>query len=267
MPVIAMLNQKGGVGKTTLTANLGGTWAKQGRRVLLVDNDPQGSLTQGLLGPEATSALPATATIASLYAGTAASPQQAVRRTEFNGLDLLAGSEHAAAFNNGNPHQEPWERQTCLVEALGELAPSYDMVLVDCPPNLNLCSWAALAAADAVLIPAQPEDYGAQGLPAVRRSIEAVRRSMNPRLRILGLVISMIQIRRAVHQLYLETLREQYGDELLSAMIPEAADIVEATMLRKPVAWHKPRGATSKALTALAAEIDARMTGIAQEAA
>jgi chromosome partitioning protein len=141
------------------------------------------------------------------------------------------------------------------------------MVLVDCPPNLNLCSWAALASADAVLIPAQPEDYGAQGLPAVRRSIEAVRRSMNPRLRILGLVISMIQIRRAVHQLYLETLRAQYGDELLSAMIPEAADIVEATMLRKPVAWHKPRGATSKALTALAAEIDARMTGIAQEAA
>jgi chromosome partitioning protein len=211
--------------------------------------------------------LPPAATIAGLYAGTSQSPQQAVRPTDFAGLSLLAGSEHAAAFNHGEPHREPWERQTALVDALGELAPAYDVVLVDCPPNLNLCSWAALAAADAVLIPAQPEDYGAQGLPAVRRSIEAVRRAINSRLRVLGLVVSMIQPRRAVHQLYLETLRQQYGAELLAAMIPEAADLVEATMLRKPVAWHKPRGASAKALVALAAEIDARLATLALEAA
>jgi chromosome partitioning protein len=267
MPVIALLNQKGGVGKTTLTANLGGSWAKQGRRVLLVDNDPQASLTQGLLGPEATAGLLPEATIAGLYAGTAQSPRQAVRPTDFVGLDLLAGSERAASYNNGDPHREAWERQNCLVEALGDLAPAYDVALVDCPPNLNLCSWAALAAADAVLIPVQPEDYGAQGLPAVRRSIEAVRRAINPRLRVLGLVASMVQARRAVHQLYLETLRAQYGVELFTTMIPEAAELVEATMLRKPVAWHKPRGAASKALAALAAEIDARLVAIAQEAA
>ncbi len=262
--IIAMLNQKGGVGKTTVSANLGGTWAKLGRRVLLVDNDPQGSLTQGLIGPEATAGLDPAATIAALYAGTAQDPRQAVRTTDFAGLDLLAGSERAASYNNGDPHREPWERQTCLVDALGELAPGYDVVIVDCPPNLNLCSWAALAAADGVLIPAQPEDYGSQGLPAVRRSIEAVRRGINPRLRVLGLVVSMIQPRRAVHQLYLETLRAQYGAELLGSMIPEAADLVEATMLRRPVAWHKPRGASAKALAALAAEIDTRLAGWAQ---
>jgi chromosome partitioning protein len=262
--IVAMLNQKGGVGKTTVSVNLGGTWAKQGRRVLVVDNDPQGSMTQGLIGPEATAALPASETIASIYSGTAQSAGQAVRPTGFPGLDLLAGSERAASYNNGDPHREPWERQTCLVDALGELSPGYDIVIVDCPPNLNLCSWAALAAADGVLIPAQPEDYGSQGLPAVRRSIEAVRRSINPRLRILGLVVSMIQPRRAVHQLYLETLRAQYGEELLGSMIPEAADLVEATMLRRPVVWHKPRGASAKALAALAAEIEARLAGWAR---
>jgi ParB/RepB/Spo0J family partition protein len=272
--VIAMLNQKGGVGKTTVSANLGGTWAKQGRRVLLVDNDPQGSLTQGLIGPEATAALPAAATIAAIYSGDAQDPRQAVRATEFPGLDLLAGSERAASYNNGDPHREPWERQTCLVEALGDLSPGYDVVIIDCPPNLNLCSWAALAAADGVLIPAQPEDYGSQGLPAVRRSIEAVRRTMNPRLRVLGLVVSMIQPRRAVHQLYLETLRAQYGDELLSAMIPEAADLVEATMLRKPVGGSNVAESTGAARSdglppgldlSQAAGMPAKLVGLAKE--
>lgn len=270
MAVIAMLNQKGGVGKSTLTTNLGGTWAKLGRRVLVVDNDPQGSLTQGFLGPEATAALDPAVTIAALYGGTAATAEQAVRPTGFPNLDLLAGSEHAAGFNHGRPHEEPWERQTCLVEALAELRPTYPIILVDCAPNLGLCSWAALAAADFVLIPVQPEDYGAQGLPAVRRSIEMVRRLVNPGLAVLGLVVSMVQSRRAVHQLYLETLRQQYGADLFTAMIPEAADVVEATMLRKPVAWHKPRGASSKALAALAAEVDERLARIAhggQEAA
>jgi chromosome partitioning protein len=267
MPVLALLNQKGGVGKTTLTANLGGTWAKQGRHVLLIDNDPQASLSQGLLGPDTVAALPPEATIAGLYAGTTQTPQQAIRPTEFAGLDLLAGSERAASYNNGDPHRESWERQTCLVDALSELVPLYDICLIDCPPNLNLCSWAALASADAVLIPTQLEDYGSQGLPAVRRSIEAVRRSINPRLRILGLVASMVQPRRSVHQLFLETLRNQYGAELFEAMVPEAADLVEATMLRKPIAWHKPRGASAKAMIALAAEIDARLVTIAQEAA
>src|SRR4029078_4432732 len=99
-----MLNQKGGGGKTPVSANLGGTWARSGRRVLLVDNDPQGSLTQGLIGPEATSELDPSETIAAIYAGTAAPAEQAVRSTAYPGLDLLAGSEHAARYNNGAPH-------------------------------------------------------------------------------------------------------------------------------------------------------------------
>lgn len=263
MAVIVLLNQKGGVGKTTATANLGGVLARRGRRVLLVDNDPQASLTQGLLGPELTAALPSTATIATVYGGDVARPEQVVRPTPFEGLELLPGSELSAAVNNGRPHEQPWELQTCLAEVLGELAGSYDQVLVDCPPNLNLCSWAALSAADWVVIPVQPEDYGAQGLPAVRRSIELVRRVANPRLRVLGLLITMYQARRSLHQVYADLLRQQYGAEVFRAPLPDAAEIPEATMLRKPVVYHKPRGAAAKALAAIADEVESRLAAFA----
>jgi chromosome partitioning protein len=257
--VIALLNQKGGVGKTTTTANLGGVLAKRGRRVLLVDNDPQASLTQGLLGPELTAALPAEATIAAVYDGAVARAEQVVRPTPFGGLDLVPGSELSAAVNNGKPHEQPYELQTCLAELLAELGPQYDQVLIDCPPNLNLCSWAALSSADWVLIPVQPEDYGAQGLPAVRRSIELVRRVTNPRLRVLGLLVTLYQARRSLHQVYVDLLRQEYGTEVLSTPLPHAAELPESTMLRKPVVYHKPRGAAAKAVAALADELEARL--------
>ena len=172
----------------------------------------------------------------------------------------MPGSELSAAVNNGKPHEQPWELQSCLAELLAELTGNYDQILIDCPPNLNLCSWAALSASDWVLIPVQPEDYGAQGLPAVRRSIELVRRVANPRLRVLGLLITMYQARRSLHQVYSELLREQYGAEVFATAMPDAADVPEATMLRKPVVYHKPKGASAKAMIALAEELEARLS-------
>lgn len=121
-------------------------------------------------------------------------------------------------------------------------------------------------AADWVLIPVQPEDYGAQGLPQVTRSIELVRRVANTRLAILGLVISIFSGRRTLHQIDAETLRQQYGDLVFAARLPDAAEIPEATMLRKPIAYHKPKDAGSKALAALADELEARLAAAATNA-
>jgi chromosome partitioning protein len=253
-----MLNQKGGVGKSSTTFHLGGTLAKQGKRILLVDNDPQSSLTQGLIGPDATAQLPPGHTIAALYRGDPAYPVSLVQPTAFANLHLLPGSEHAGEFNRPHPHAESWELQVCLVDALGELRPHYDLILVDCPPTLQMASWAALAASDGLIVPVQPEDYGSQGLAAVRRSIELVRETINHKLRTVGLLITMYNGRRAVHQLYEKTLRGLYGDEVFATPIPHSADFPEATMLRKPLAWHKPRGAAAKALESLASELLAR---------
>jgi len=259
LPVITMLNQKGGVGKSSTTFHLGGTVAKLGRRVLLVDNDPQSSLTQGLIGPDTTAQLSPSETIAALYRGEPVYSGSLVRPTAFANLDLLPGSEHAGEFNRPHPHAEPWELQVSLVDAMDDLRRQYDLIMVDCPPTLQMASWAALAASDGLIVPVQPEDYGSQGLAAVRRSIELVRETINQRLRIIGLLITMYNGRRAVHQLYEKTLRELYGDEVFATPIPYSADIPEATMLRKPLAWHKPRGAVTKVLEVLAGELLARL--------
>jgi chromosome partitioning protein len=257
--VIALCNRKGGVSKTSSTFNIGGTLAKAGRRVLLVDVDPQSSLTQGILGPEATSSLDPLTTIAAAYAGEVSRPEQVVRRTPFAGLDLVAGSEQAGVYETGRPHEETWERQTCLADLLGDLRGDYDHVLLDCPPSLGLFTWAALSAADKVLIPVQCEDYGAQGLPLIFQAIEAVRLARNPRLGVLGLLLTMVAARRAIHQLYTNLLREEYGDLVLSAAVPAAPEVPEATMLRKPACHHKPRGAAAKAFAAVAEEVEARL--------
>src|SRR6516225_3195595 len=138
-----MLNQKGGVGKTSTCYHLSGTLSQLGRHVLLVDNDPQSSLTQGFLGPQATRQLDPAETIAGVYSQDAV-PGVAVRPSGVAGVDLVAGSRHAALFNAPAPHTADWSLQVVLRDFLADVAGGYDAVLIDCPPNLHLCSWAAL---------------------------------------------------------------------------------------------------------------------------
>ena len=205
MPVIALLNQKGGVGKTSTCHHLAGTLAASGRRVLLLDNDPQASLTQGFWGPIATAELDPAATIAALYAGPAPFPEQVIRPAGVPGIDLVPGSKHATRYNVPEPHATPSRRSTCLRSFLEEIRDRYDLVLIDCPPNLHLCSWAALVASDHLIVPLQPEDYGAQGLGPVQESVDLVSTGPNPALRLLGFLLTMYNPRLTIHKLY-ETL-------------------------------------------------------------
>jgi chromosome partitioning protein len=256
--VISIVNMKGGVSKTTTAHNLAGALAMMGRRVLLLDNDPQSSLSQGLLGPSEAEDLDPASTIAAVYAGTA-TPAAVVRTAVVQGVDLVPGSIHTDRHNIPSPEEGPWPDQVVLRDFLAEVEGAYDIALIDNPPNLHLCSWAALAASGWVLIPVQPEDYGAQGLAAVRRSIARVQSSVNPGLRLLGYLVSMAQPRRAIHQLYEEQLRADYGADVLAARIPAAADFPEAVAHRKPVTHYKPRSAAAKSVKSLAEEVLARL--------
>ena len=258
MAIVSLVNQKGGVGKTSTTMHLGGALARRGLRVLVADNDPQSSLTKGLLGVEAARALDLATTIYALYAELPVPPEELVRATGFAGLSLLAGSPHTGDFNVPRPHRVDPADQERLLDGLRDLATGFDVVLVDCAPSLQLNTWAALIAADAALIPTQPELYGGQGLAEVRDwcyLVEQVRGRMVP---IAGIVVTMFNGRRAMHKLFAERLRAEYPD-VLNAVIPEATEFPEAIYERKPIHWFKPRSAAARAVDALAEEVLARL--------
>lgn len=259
MRTIAFLNQKGGVGKTSTCYHLSGTYSLAGRRVLLLDLDPQSSLTQGFFGPAAARELAPGNTVAALFAGERPFPEEVIRGTGIPNVDILPGSRHATDFNIPRPWGAPDDQQACVRDFLAEIAEPYELVLIDCPPNLHLCSWAALVAAGSVVVPLQPEDFGAQGLIDVQESVTRVRGSANPGVEILGFLPTMVNARLTVHQQYIEMLGSIYGQAVFAGYVPISADFKESLTGRRPVGFYKPRGAAAKAIKAVAAEIDGRL--------
>jgi chromosome partitioning protein len=258
--VVTLLNQKGGVGKTSCTHHLSGTLALDfHKRVLIVDTDPQSSLTQGWWGPVTTRQLNPAVTIAAVLRGDRPHPEQVIHPTGLDGVDIIPGSRAATSFNTPDPHLADSEAKGVIRSFLEEITGWYDLVLIDCPPNLHLCSWAALAASDHLVVPLQPEDYGAQGIADVLESLARVRDSGYP-VELLGYLITMVSPRRTLHQLYEEQLRELYGTSVFTARIPESPEFPEAISRRQTIAQYKPRGAAAKAVRALVEELLSRIT-------
>jgi chromosome partitioning protein len=260
MSVVTILNQKGGVGKSSCSHHLSGTQAQMGRRGRLIDADPQSSLTQGFWGPVATRQLDPSSTIAAILRGDRPHPQQVIHPTGLAGVELVPGSRAATSFNTPDPHLADPEAQGAIRDFLEEVRDGYDVVLADCPPNLHLCSWAALAASDYLIVPLQPEDYGAQGIADVLESLGRVQEAGYP-VRLLGYLITMVSPRRTLHQLYEEQLRALYGDQVFVARVPEAPEFPEAISRRQTIIQYKPKGAPAKAIKALAEELLARIAG------
>jgi chromosome partitioning protein len=271
MPIISSIALKGGVGKTTLTHHSAGAMALAGKRLLCLDNDPQASLSSGIFGPSVVETMDPAETIAALYADLDPLPDQIIRSSGLAGIDIVAGSKAAGRYNTPEPHEAPVNIQVCLRGFLDEVRDRYDVILIDNPPNLCAASWAALIASDYLIVPVVPEDYGSASLSPFFESIQLVRSGPNPGLNLLGLVLSMVQPRLAVHQVYEQTLRDLHGEGIFSTRIPLAADIKEAISQRRPITHYKPRGASSKVFKALADEVFARIDAAAlvrnQEAA
>jgi chromosome partitioning protein len=144
----------------------------------------------------------------------------------------------------------------CFVD---EVRTDFDVILIDCPPNLYLCSWNALIAADFVVVPFQPEDYGSQGIAAMRAAVAKVRSRQNPGLRLLGYLLTMVQRRLGLHAAYERQLRQLYGSDVFEASVPRAKDFAEAVSARMPITRWRPRSVGARAIADLASEMERRV--------
>ncbi len=264
--IICLINQKGGCGKSSTTFHLAGAFANQGNSVLLVDADPQGSLSQGFLGPEHIESLQITETVTGAFDGSFdfCAHTQAIHRTEIPGISIVPANHNLTEFNV--PHPERLGMQQFALAQFLDALPDHDLTLIDCPPNLYGCSWSALLAADYVIIPVPPEDFGAQGLRVVHQAIEQAQR-LNPRLKLLGHLVTRLDRRLVVHRTYETRLRSLYSSSVLTTVIPEASAFKVALACRQPVGTFSPRSTAAKLTDQLSREIVDRMQGITREAA
>ena len=249
MEIIAVLNQKGGVGKTTTAINLGAYLAKAGRSVLIVDLDPQGNATSGL----GVDKRQLEATTYEVLFGTV-EPSKIIRETSVANLSILPTNEQLAAAEVDLAPEE--NRETRLRQALKHLI--YDYVLIDCPPALGLLTINALCAASAVLIPVQAEYYALEGLGQLLDIVQRVRQGLNPDLELLGVVVTMYDGRTSLADQVVGELKKHFGDKLLKTVIPRNVRLAEAPSYGKSIAEHDKWSKGARSYKQLAKEVEAR---------
>jgi chromosome partitioning protein len=247
MPVLALAMQKGGVGKTTTTFSLGVELARLGRRVLLVDVDPQSNLTMVAgYDPAAISC----AITEVLLEGPQRVHQAILHSPE--GIDLLpatlalAGAEPILAGRIG--------RELLLRAALAELRGRYDYLLLDSPPNLGLFTLNVLVAADAVLVPLQAHVLALKALPQLEQTIQLIRQ-LNPAVQIGGIIVTMVDRRTVVNQEVEKAVREQYGALVFATAVPFSVRLIEAPAAAQPISTYAPGSVGAQAYRAIAEEV------------
>lgn len=256
---LCFINQKGGCGKSSSCFHLSGHFAASGMNVLLIDADPQGSLSQGFFGSALVESLDRSETLAALFDDECylSSPDSLPLLTPIERISIIPANQTLARFNVPAPETAGMQ-QYALRSSLEELE-GYDLVLIDCPPNLYQCSWNAMVAADMVAIPVPPEDFGTQGLRVVHQAIDNARR-INPRLALLGHIITRSDSRLLIHRSYEQKLRQLYGETVLVNGMPETSAFKVALACRQPVTQYSPKSKAAQALTALGTEILERVT-------
>lgn len=258
MATLALVNRKGGVGKTCAAFSLSGCYASRSVRTLAVDLDPQASLTAALGVPVATGGT------AELFGDNYANPQSLIVPTRFKGLSLLPGSPDLDRFNTPMPDADSL---FVLRDFLADVGNLYDRVLIDCAPNLYCLSLVAMTGADYVLTPTFADADGIDAIRFVNASIQSIQAGPNPNLRQLGIVLGAYQKRNAVNIAYAEMLRRQFQGMLLSEVIPHAAAFKEARKMKSPIAFCKPRIEASRAVGRVVDEIEARILASVKKAA
>jgi chromosome partitioning protein len=250
--VIAIANQKGGVGKTTTAINLGASFAVAERRTLVIDMDPQGNATSGL-------GIDRASIQTSMYEVLVdRDPIQdaIIPRIHFPYLDLAPSDQDLVGAEVQLIQQK--EREKLLRKSLESLREQYDYILVDCPPSLGLLTLNTLAAADSVLIPIQCEFYALQGLTQLLNTVTVVQQNLNPRLQIEGVLLTMYDQRLNLSRQVADEAKEYFGDKVYTVTIPRNVRLAEAPSFGKPIVVYDILSAGAQSYLSLAQEIIAR---------
>jgi chromosome partitioning protein len=254
--ILAIANQKGGVGKTTTAVNLAASLAATRRRVLLVDLDPQGNATMGSGVNKSELELSS----CDVLLGEAAA-RDAIVRTDPGGFDLIPGNADLTTAEVRLISE--FGRETRLRTALKDVVADYDYVLIDCPPSINMLTVNALTAADGVLIPMQCEYYALEGLSALVSTIEQIRDAVNPGLQIEGLLRTMFDPRNNLANEVSSQLILHFGDKVFRTVIPRNVRLAEAPSFGMPALFHDKTSRGALAYLALAGEMIRRRAAAA----
>ena len=245
--IIAITNQKGGVGKTTTAINLSAAIAALGKKVLLADIDPQGNATSGVGQSGAD-----TNNIYDVLIGEAKA-QDAILSTGFDALDLMPTAIELAGAEIEMVGMD--DREHLLKNALESVRDRYDYIFIDCPPSLSLLTINALTAADSVLIPIQCEYYALEGLGQLMNTVKLMRRKLNPALGISGVVLTMFDSRTNLCAQVVQEVRSHFSSEVFETMIPRNVRLSEAPSYGLPIHRYDARCIGAKAYAELAKEV------------
>ncbi len=245
---IAICNQKGGVGKTTTAINLAAGLAMRQPRVLLVDMDPQAHATVGL-------GIDRTSLSVSIYEALieAQRVEDAIFHDCFEGIDLLPATLNLAGAEVELVDVE--QREFRLARALNLIEPRYSFIIIDCPPSLLLLTLNSLVAAQGVLVPVQAEYYALEGMSRLLETINLVRSSLNPRLEIEGVLLTMFSSRLNLCQQVEKEVREFFGEQVFDTIIPRSVRLAEAPSFGKPIFAYDGQSAGAQSYLALTDEI------------
>ncbi len=250
--IIALCNQKGGVGKTTTTISLAGALAAYGRKVLVVDFDPQGAASVGLgINPHELDR-----TVYNVLMERGASMADVVRHTTVPGLDLVPANIDLSAAEVQLVGEVA--RESVLSRALRDVEDSYDVILVDCQPSLGLLTVNALTAAHGVLIPLECEFFALRGVALLVETVEKVRDRLNPRLQVDGILATMYDPRTLHSREVLARVHEAFGNQLLQTVIGRTVKFPDASVAAEPITTYAPNHPGALAYFQLARELVAR---------